>query len=136
MKHFIFATSILTLVACSSHESTADLNGTNFTTTQNGTEITLSFDENQASGKIVNLYHGSYKINGNKIQFSPFATTMMMGPIESMDVEQEYFKFMSGDSITYEYIEHQLILQDNTGNKYIFNQTTATDSEHPDTNQE
>ena len=56
-------------------------------------EITLNFDGTSFSGKsAVNRYFGSFNQDKNKIKFSVAGLTMMMGPQNLMEVEQDYIK--------------------------------------------
>ena len=98
MKKIFLIPAILTLVACGDNGQNPELlKGKNFISNQEGTDITLSFDasEMRVHGKIVNLYNGSYTAEDNNIKFGEIVTTMMMGPMDAMDVEQEYLGFMS-----------------------------------------
>ncbi len=126
VKYFAIIGAVAALAACDNKTTNnADaLRGTNYmATTTDGVNIALSFDpENDTvHGQIVNLYNGPYSIDGNQIKFGDFATTMMMGPQNAMNVEQAYFQFMQGAQ-TYEITDSQLILRDNNGQEIIFDQ--------------
>lgn len=56
-------------------------------------EITLSFEENNFSGlAAVNRYFGTFEQNKNVVKFNVAGLTMMMGPENLMQAEQEYIK--------------------------------------------
>lgn len=60
-------------------------------------EITIGFDEkeNRFFGiSAVNRYMGTYKTENENITLSLGGSTMMMGPIELMNVETEYLEFI------------------------------------------
>ena len=82
IKPFAVLAGVLALAACGDNTPNPELlKGANFIASGAGTDITLSFDANEmrVNGQVVNLYNGSYEVNGNQIKFSPFASTMMMG---------------------------------------------------------
>ncbi|MBE6450448.1 MAG: META domain-containing protein [Alphaproteobacteria bacterium] len=59
-------------------------------------EITLSFEENNFSGlAAVNRYFGTFEQNKNIVKFNVAGLTMMMGPENMMQAEQDYIKFLS-----------------------------------------
>ncbi len=63
---------------------------------QNDALITLGFapEENRYFGKIVNNYFGTYEQDGEKITFSPAASTMMMGPQDMMEAEANFLQIL------------------------------------------
>ena len=96
-KLFALLVPLALLAACGRPESgAADLTGAQFVKMQNDVVITLNFDqsENMVSGRIVNNFRGPYEIDGNNISFGAFASTMMMGPENAMNIEQAFFQFM------------------------------------------
>ena len=98
LKSFAMIAGVLALAACGDNTPNPEmLKGESFIAAGNGTDITLSFDANEmrVNGQVVNLYNGSYEAEGASIKFSPFASTMMMGPMEAMQTEQDYFQFMT-----------------------------------------
>lgn len=86
----------ISLISCAKEDK---LNGNSYILKSlNGCDISLIFSEkeNRISGKVVNNYFGFYEISdNNKISFGPIASTMMMGPEDDMETEQEFFKFMN-----------------------------------------
>lgn len=124
VKQFALAAGLLALTACGDNDKNqAALKGANFVSQQPGATITLSFDpdEMRVNGRVVNLYNGPYSIDGNKIVFGTMATTMMMGPQDAMETEQEYFQFIPTVE-TYEYRDGKLVLTGVGGKEIIFQQ--------------
>lgn len=123
-KTLAFGALLLALAACGDSAPNADaLRGANFVSNQPAATITLSFDANEmmANGRVVNLYHGTYSVDGNNIKFGPMGSTMMMGPADAMQEEQEYFKFL--DTVeTYDLSDGHLILRDASGTEMVFDQ--------------
>lgn len=98
IKALAFGAMALALAACGDGgQNPAELRGESFIASGNGTDITLSFDENEMRfyGQVVNLYNGDYKAAGNHIKFDQDATTLMMGPADAMATEREYFQFLN-----------------------------------------
>lgn len=98
IKALAFGAMALALAACGDGgQNPAELRGESFIANGNGTDITLSFDENEMRfyGQVVNLYNGDYKAAGNHIKFDQGATTLMMGPADAMATEREYFQFLN-----------------------------------------
>ncbi len=131
IKSFAVIASVLALTACGDNTpNPAALKGANFITSGNGTDITLSFDANEMRvyGQVVNLYNGTYSVDGNKISFSPFASTMMMGPAAAMETEQDYFQFMATVE-TYDLRKDRLTLKNAAGKEIVFQRADVTVSE-------
>ena len=121
----------LALVACGENTQNPELlKGANFVSAQPGADITLSFDpsELRVYGKIVNLYNGGYTVEDDEIKFEPFASTMMMGPADAMETEQEYFEFMPTVE-KYEYSDGKLTLIATDGKEIIFTQVETLPGE-------
>ncbi len=60
-------------------------------------KITIMFSNGSVSRSSgVNRYIGSYSVKDSIILITDFGSTMMMGPKEMMDQEQEYLKFLKG----------------------------------------
>ena len=130
----------LALTACGNDAPNPELlKGANFVSAQPGVDITISFDpaEMRVYGRVVNLYNGGYTVDGDKIAFEQFASTMMMGEPEAMETEQEYFQFMPTVE-KYELSDGKLTLIANDGKEIIFTQVetlpdTAAPSDTADT---
>ncbi len=134
MKLFAACACALALAACGDNAPNPDeLRGANFAADMGGTQITLTFDENemQAGGQIVNLYHGPYVVDGNKMQFGEMATTMMMGPEQAMLAEQEYLQFLATVE-TYDLKNGQLILRNGDGKEFVFTEIEAPATDDAD----
>ncbi len=98
-KILMFVVMVMTLMACGSK---TDLNeslvGKTFTLDEKvvleeqGEEIsfTLAFDDGRVSGRALNNFNANYEIEGDKIEISPMATTLMAGPEILMQREAEY----------------------------------------------
>ena len=124
---------VLALAACGSDTPNPELlKGATFVSAQPGTDITITFDptEMRVSGQVVNLYNGGYSVDGDKIAFEGFASTMMMGEKEAMETEQEYFQFMPTVQ-TYELADGKLTLIAADGKEIIFTQVETVPAEAP-----
>lgn len=124
LKSFAFGAAVLALAACGDNTpNPAALKGANFISQQPGANITLSFaaDEMRVNGQVVNLYNGTYTVSGDKIQFGPLASTMMMGPMDAMQTEQDYFQFMATVD-SYDLKGGRLTLKNNAGKEIVFQQ--------------
>ena len=124
IKSFAVVAGVLALAACGDNTPNPEmLKGANFIAAGNGTDITLSFDANEmrVNGQVVNLYNGSYEVNGDQIKFSPFASTMMMGPMDAMQTEQDYFQFMATVE-SYDLTDGRLTLKNADGKEIVFQQ--------------
>ena len=132
MKFKFIATGIcaLALAACGNSDQNPEvLKGLNFVSAQPGVDITLSFDPNEMRvyGGVVNRYNGAYTADGDEIKFDGFASTMMMGAPDAMEIETEYFQFMPTVE-TYEYSDGKLTLVGADGKEIVFVQV----EENPD----
>lgn len=123
LRTMALAVSVLALTACGKgpEQNPEMLKGGQFITEMNGVNITLNFDptDMRVYGKIVNNYNGAYQASGDKIEFGPFASTMMMGPEAAMKVEQNYFVFMDSAQ-TYELKDNTLSIKNANGQKITF----------------
>lgn len=94
----IFTTVLLMLLAACSSEQTSTFKTGSYKLVDSLNDIptTVNFAEDgHFSGKVVNNMMGSYKLEkGNAISFSPIATTMMMGPQEAMEAEQNFLQIL------------------------------------------
>lgn len=124
IKSFAIMAGFLALAACGDNTPNPEmLKGANFIAAGTGTDITLSFDANEmrVNGQVVNLYNGTYEVNGDKIKFGPFASTMMMGPMDAMQTEQDYFQFMATVE-SYDLTDGRLTLKNADGKEIVFQQ--------------
>ena len=92
------------------------------TNTPNDAIVTLTFsgEDNRYFGKVLNNYFGSYdmKDDGN-LALSGAASTMMAGPRELMQLEQEYFIKLS-KVIGYEVSGETLTLHLSNGQTLVY----------------
>ena len=90
--------------------------------TPNDAVVTLTFsgEDNRYFGKVLNNYFGSYEMqdNGNLI-LSGAASTMMAGPRDLMQLEQDYFIKLS-KVIGYEVSGETLILHLSDGQTLVY----------------
>ena len=116
--------ALVLIVACAKEKKIPEIIGNEYKTIERGTPIIIRFDAegNRVSGKVVNNYFGTYEIDGGKISFGPIASTLMMGPEESMKVEQGHLTFLSKVT-TFEGDDETLILKTQAGEKKIFKKT-------------
>ena len=136
MKFKLIATGLCALALCGCGDNSQDpsvLKGTNFISAQPGVDITLSFDpaEMRVYGGVVNRYNGEYSADGDNIKFAGFASTMMMGDPEAMEIEQEYFEFMPTVE-RYELSDGKLTLIGTDGKEIIFTQVSELPAAAPD----
>ncbi|MBO7244541.1 MAG: META domain-containing protein [Alphaproteobacteria bacterium] len=95
MKKTLLALTIaLSLSACASNPY--DLDSSVYYYQLNNTPITISFDSdaNRFSGKVVNNYFGTYEQHENSVTLHPLGATMMMGPENAMQAEQEWMQIL------------------------------------------
>lgn len=131
LKPFALAAGILSLAACSDSTPNPEmLKGANFIAEAKGTNISLSFaqDEMRVNGQVVNLYNGTYQAEGDKITFGPIASTMMMGPMDAMQTEQDYFQFLSTVE-KYDLRNGRLTLKAADGTEIVFQQVEEIPTE-------
>ncbi len=131
VKIFAFGACALALAACGDNTPNPDaLKGANFVSNATGTNIILSFDptEMRVNGRVVNLYNGTYTVSGDKISFGPLASTMMMGPMDAMQTEQDYFQFMSTVE-SYDLKNGRLTLKNGAGKEIVFQQVETIPGE-------
>ena len=124
IKPFAIIAGVLALAACSDSTPNPEmLKGESFVSAAEGTDITLTFDptEMRVNGQVVNLYNGTYQAEGDKITFGPMASTMMMGPMNAMQTEQDYFQFLTTVE-TYSLEDGRLTLKNAEGKEIVFQQ--------------
>ncbi len=131
LTSFAVLAGVLALAACGDSTPNPEmLKGANFVADATGTDITLSFaaDQMRVNGQVVNLYNGEYTVNGDKISFGPIASTMMMGPQDAMQTEQDYFKFLSTVDC-YDLKDGRLTLKNADGKEIVFQQVEVLPSD-------
>ena len=101
MKKILIAILMcLTILGCKEEtilkKSTPTIKGVTYVlmNTPNDATITLTFsgEDNRYFGKVLNNYFGSYEMQDNgHLTLSGAASTMMAGPRDLMQLEQDYF---------------------------------------------
>lgn len=126
--------ALVVLAACGdASQNPEKLKGANFVTKSGDTQITLAFapEDMRINGRVVNLYNASYTANGDNIKFGDMLSTMMMGPMDAMNAEQEYFQFMATVE-KYDLNNGRLTLRDASGREMVFTQVdTLPDPDAP-----
>ena len=95
MKKIFMILGMLLLISCTQTE--VKLSGEyKMVNAPENAEITLAFDgEGFAGIAAVNRYFGNFEQKQKNIKFNIAGTTMMMGPQNLMQVEQDYIKNLS-----------------------------------------
>ena len=98
--------------------------------------ITLGFEgkSNRFFGKsAVNRYFGIYTLDGNNLTFSPAGSTMMMGPQDLMEAEQNYLKELPKVK-TFKLEGNKLKLYTEDDKELVFDEMTSLDEENAPAN--
>lgn len=79
------------------------------------TPISISFNakEQRFSGKVVNNYFGTYEQSGENITLHPLGATMMMGPNDAMQAEQEWLQLLINVKAIKQQNDHILFIMNN-----------------------
>ena len=120
---------LIMLTACSSENAPLFKTGSyKMVGAMNDVPTMVTFAEGgRFNGKVVNNMMGSYTLgDGNSISFSPIATTLMMGPKEAMDAEQNLLQLLPQVK-TYKMQGDYLILVTDNGNELLFEPYTPED---------
>ena len=96
---------------------------------QNDVKVTLAFDTEGANffGRVVNNYFGTYDVDGSKITLNLGGSTMMMGPEEETEAEQNFFQILPKVK-SYKFSENTLILITDNGQELAFKEIAPFDS--------
>lgn len=119
---FLAAFLVMMLAACSGEQVPAFKTGSyKLVDSLNDVPTTINFAEDgHFSGKVVNNMMGSYKLEkDNAISFSPVATTMMMGPQEAMEAEQNFLQILPKIK-SYKMQGNYLVLITDNGGELLF----------------
>ena len=85
------------------------------------TEVTIVFNGTEFAGSSgVNRYFGSFEQSDNKIKFNVAGSTMMMGPENLMQIEQDYLKNLQEVEECYT-TDDTLVLKNSKGLELKFN---------------
>lgn len=136
MKRFLsLAFALLMLGACSKAENNSFIDKEyQLKNAANNAEITLGFEgkDSRFFGKsAVNRYFGSYKLEGELLSFSPAGSTMMMGPRELMEAEQNYLQELSKIK-SFKLDGKMLILYTSDNKELVFEQIGTIKGEQAD----
>ena len=121
MKKLALALLML-LAACSGEQTPAFKTGSyKLADSLNNVPTTVTFSEGgKFNGKVVNYLMGSYTLGkDNSITFSPLASTMMMGPQEAMEAEQNFLQIMPKVK-SYKMQGNYLLLITDNGGELLF----------------
>ena len=100
----------------------------NYVDNEKVTKITIAFSKDGFFGfSGVNRYFAGYKIEGDKITFSPIGSTMMAGPQERMEAERQYFELLNKVN-GIEVYKNKIVLKTSDNNKLEFKEV------HPNEN--
>lgn len=92
------------------------------------TTITFSAD-GKVNGKVVNYMMGNYTLGkDNAITIGPLATTMMMGPEEAMDAEQNFLQILPKVK-SYKMQGNYLVLVTDNGGELLLEPYTPSEDE-------
>lgn len=130
MKKIIFGLAML-LAACTSEQTPEFKTGSyKLVDSLNNVPTTITFsDEGRVSGKVVNNMMGNYTLGkDSSITISPLATTMMMGPEEAMEAEQNFLQIMPRVK-SYKMQGNYLVLLLDNGGELLFEPYTPVDNE-------
>ena len=84
-------------------------------------EVTIVFNGTEFAGSSgVNRYFGSFEQSDNKIKFNVAGSTMMMGPENLMQIEQDYLKNLQEVEECYT-TDDTLVLKNSKGLELKFN---------------
>lgn len=131
MKKFALLVLIFCLAACGGDFKMSDVTGKWQLSTMNGQSVTSMREggvtlDIQEDGKFagqapVNRYFGQIKVEEKTLKTGPIGSTMMAGPPESMQAEQQYFQAL-GENVKSINIENGLLVITAMDNKkLVFN---------------
>lgn len=121
MKKLVLAFLML-LAACSSEQTPAFKTGSyKLVDSLNNVPTVVTFaQDGKFNGKVVNYLMGSYTLGkDNSITFSPIASTMMMGPQEAMEAEQNFLQILPKVK-SYKMQGNYLVLVTDNGGELLF----------------
>jgi heat shock protein HslJ len=130
MKKFVLLVLLFCLAACDGEFKMSDVAGKWQLSTMNGQPIasmreggvTLDIQEDGkfAGQAPVNRYFGQIKVEDKTLKTGPIGSTMMAGPPENMQAEQQYFQAL-GENVKSANIENgQLVITAMDDKKLVF----------------
>ena len=131
MKKLFALLTACFLSACSASTEPLDDRTYQLQNAMNEAQITISFNpaELRYAGKsAVNRYFGTYKADDNKLTLGPAGVTMMMGPQELMQAEQNYLQSLA-KVVSFERKGDELTLKTADGQKLVFRQINETNED-------
>ena len=121
MKKLVIAL-FLFVVACGSEQVQTFKTGTyKMVDSLNGVPTVINFSEDgKFSGKVVNNIMGSFNLgNNSSLSFGEAVTTMMMGPEEAMEAEQNFLQILPRIK-SYKMQGNYLVLITENGGQLLF----------------
>lgn len=133
-KILMFVVMVMTLMACGSKTDIKEsLVGKTYTLDEKvileeqeeEVSFTISFDDGRLSGRALNNFNASYETDGNNIEISPMATTLMAGPEVLMQREAEYLTDLTtAKTISLE--ENKMTITTEEGKELTFTEVEET----------
>lgn len=91
-----------------------------------GSTITLSFADGQATGKACNNYFGPYTQDGDKVTVGPLGASMMMCPEEGVSEQEQLYLTALQAATTWSIDGSTLTLRDDSGAMQVVGNAAAT----------
>lgn len=122
---------LMLLAACTSDQTPAFKSGSyKLVDSLNNVPTTITFSaDGKVNGKVVNYMMGSYTLGkDNAITIGPLATTMMMGPEEAMEAEQNFLQILPKVK-SYKTQGNYLVLVTDNGGELLLEPYTPAENE-------
>lgn len=128
MKKIVLGLLML-LAACGTEQNAGFKTGSyKLVDSLNNVPTTITFNaDGKINGKVVNYMMGTYTLGkNNSISVGPLATTMMMGPEEEMEAEQNFLQIIPKVK-SYKMQGNYLVLVTDNGGELLFEPYTPTE---------